>query len=37
VADAALVDCDRTTLHCRQGSSTPGLQPPRPVYNPSRP
>lgn len=37
VADAALVDCDRTTLHCRQGPSAPALQPPRPVYNPSRP
>ena len=37
VPDAALVECDRLTLRCRQGPSSPGLQPPRPVYNPSRP
>ncbi len=37
VAEAALIDCDRTTLHCGQGPAAPGLQPPRPIYNPSRP
>jgi hypothetical protein len=37
VAEAALVDCDRRTLHCLQGPSAPGLRPPRPIYNPSRP
>jgi hypothetical protein len=37
VAEAALVQCDRLTLHCRQGRPAPGLQPPRPIHNPSRP
>jgi hypothetical protein len=37
VAETALVECDRMTLECRQGPSAPGLQPPRPIYNPSRP
>jgi hypothetical protein len=37
VAETALVECDRMTLHCRRGPSAPGLQAPRPIYNPSRP
>jgi hypothetical protein len=37
VPEAALLDCDRMTLHCRQGPSAPGLQAPRVLYNPSRP
>jgi hypothetical protein len=37
VAEAALVDCDRMTLECRQGPPAPALQPPRVLYNPSRP
>jgi hypothetical protein len=37
IAETALVECDRMTLHCRQGPSAPGLEAPRLVYNPSRP
>ena len=37
VAEAALVECDRSTLKCRQAPPAPGLQPPRVIYNPSRP
>jgi hypothetical protein len=37
VGETALIECDRMTLRCRQGPAAPGLQPPRPIYNPSRP
>jgi hypothetical protein len=37
VPETALLECDRMTLHCRRGPSAPGLQPHRPIYNPSRP
>ena len=37
VPDAAILVCDRLALRCRQGRSAPGLAPPRPIYNPSRP
>jgi hypothetical protein len=37
LAEAALLDCDRMTLRCRQGPPAAGLQAPRVLYNPSRP
>jgi hypothetical protein len=37
LAEAALLDCDRLTLRCRQGPPSGGLQAPRVLYNPSRP
>jgi hypothetical protein len=37
VAEAALLDCDRMSLRCRQGPPAPGLQVPRVLFNPSRP
>ncbi len=37
VGNAVLLDCDRITRRCHQGQPHPGLQPARPLYNPSRP
>ena len=37
IANAAVLTCDRIARKCRQGRPHPGLQPPRPLYNPSRP
>jgi hypothetical protein len=37
VANAVLLTCDRIARQCGQGRPHPGLQPPRPLYNPSRP
>jgi hypothetical protein len=35
--NAVLLACDRIARQCRHGRPHPGLQPPRPIYNPSRP
>jgi hypothetical protein len=37
IANAVLLACDRIARQCRHGPPHPGLQPPRPLYNPSRP
>jgi hypothetical protein len=37
IGNAVLLACDRIARQCRQGRPHPGLQPPRPLYNPSRP
>ena len=36
-ADAGLVDCDRVALRCVRAAVGDATEPPRPVYNPSRP
>ena len=36
-ARTALMECDRIERRCVLGRSAPAFQPPRPVYNPSRP
>jgi hypothetical protein len=37
IPPAAVVECDRVTLHCRVGPEVPSVPGPRLVYNPSRP
>ncbi len=37
VPRVALIQCDRVERRCVRGRSAPSFQPPRPVYNPSRP
>ena len=37
VAEAQLVECDRSTLRCVRAALASAAAPPRPVYNPSRP
>jgi hypothetical protein len=37
IADARLLRCDRLTLRCATAATASSADPPRPLYNPSRP